>query len=103
MTRLRERDYLAAWAAFVVCATIGGMIVGFFAGAILGAIIGALHGPTQYIQIWGGVVGFFAGLPVSYGFFRLFVTKMLISRLATLPSIPSSTPESVESTTRAIG
>lgn len=102
MTRLRERDFLAAWAAFVTCATIGGIIVGFFAGAILGAVIGALHGPTHYIQVWGGVAGFFAGLPVSYGFFRLFVKKFLIARLAMPPSIPSPASEAIGSLSQEV-
>ena len=77
---IRESDYIKTWAAFAVCATIGGFIAGFFAGLVVGVILKAVGSSPEAMRLWGSVAGFFAGLPVSYAFFRFFVSRMLIAR-----------------------
>ena len=57
-----------------------------------------------FVVRWAGYLksGFFAGLPVSYGFFRLFVKKLLIDRLAIPPSMPNPAPDPMGSASKEV-
>ena len=90
---LREIDYLKTWAAYVVCETIGGFIAGAIAGGILGFILALAGVHSSSLKLWGGIAGFIAGLPVSYGFFRFFVSQMLISHIQGAEQEPNQAPE----------
>jgi hypothetical protein len=92
--KLREIEYIKAWAAFMACTTVCGFIVGVVAGAILGVLYAITGSDTSSLKLWGSIAGFFAGLPVSYAFFRLFVSKMIVSRLADAAETPIHTAES---------
>jgi hypothetical protein len=89
---LREIDYFKTWAAYIACVTIGGFIVGAIAGGILGVVLTLAGVHSNSLKLWGGLAGFIAGLPVSYGFFRLFVSQMLIPRIQVAGEKPNQPP-----------
>jgi hypothetical protein len=91
---LKETDYLKAWAAFFVCAAVGGGLAGAIAGGILGAILGAAGASIESIKLAGGIAGFFVGLPISYFSFRFFVSRWLIQKLSFEQS-PDGAPTNV--------
>jgi hypothetical protein len=78
---LRESDYLKAWAAYFVCALFGSGVAGALLGGILGFIMGSSGSSLDSIRLVCGLGGFVAGLPVSYLFFRLFVSRMLVQKI----------------------
>ena len=90
-TSLREADYLKAWAAFAACATVGGFVAGLVVGVILGFSLRAAGASPETAKILCAIAGFIAGLPVSYFFFKMFVSKFLIARL-TYTTAPSGIP-----------
>ena len=78
---LKEIDYLKTWALITVCATVGGFIVGALVGGICGGILGGIGVSIRTIKVICGVLGFVVGLPVSYFFFRLFVSRFIVQKL----------------------
>ena len=76
--RPKETDYLTGWAFFVLCTTIAGFIVGAVVGAVLGAILKFVGAPPTMITIVCGGAGFVASLPISYLFFRIFVSRFVV-------------------------
>src|SRR5436190_4533898 len=78
---LKETDYIKAWALFTLCATVGGFIVGAVVGGIIGGALGAAGVPIQTITFVCAGAGFIAGLPVSYLFFRLFVSRLIVQKI----------------------
>jgi hypothetical protein len=87
---LAEKDYLKAWAAFVLCATLGGFVAGFVVSVILGFALRAANVAAGVSQVWCSIAGFVASLPVSYIFFKIFVSKFLIARIT--PAASNNTP-----------
>jgi len=89
---LHEADYIKAWAAFVVCATIGGFVAGFVAGVVLAIPLKASGMAQGVAQVWCSIAGFFAGLPVSYACFRFFVSRLLVERITrtVVPPLPNA-------------
>src|SRR4051794_33087465 len=85
-TELKEMDYLKPWALSTVCATAGGFVVGAIVGMIFGAILGGLGVPLRSIKVICGFLGFLSGLPVSYIFFRIFVSRLIVHKIAEQPS-----------------
>ena len=85
--QLKETDYLKTWAIFAVCATIGGFIAGAIVGAIVGATMGVTGVSAQTNRFVCGIMGFIAGLPISYLFFRLFVSRFIVQKL-TMRTVP---------------
>lgn len=79
---VRESEYFLAWLAFFACTTIGGLVLGGAVGFVLGVILGAAGVEPKALTLLGGALGFVLSLPVSYGFFRLFVSKMIVQRVA---------------------
>ena len=79
--QLKETDYIKTWGLFVICATVGGFIAGAVVGGIAGAVLGAARVPIQTIRVVCGGLGFIAGLPISYLFFRLFVSRFIVRKL----------------------
>ena len=82
--QIKEMDYIKTWALFALCATIGGAIAGAVIGGLLGAVLGAAGVPIQTIRLVCGGAGFLAGLPISYLFFRIFVSRFIVQKLAAL-------------------
>ena len=81
-TELKEIDYLKTWALVTVCATAGGFVVGALIGGIFGGVLGAMGVPIRTIKVICGLLGFMAGLPVSYLFFRIFVSRLIVYKIA---------------------
>ncbi len=77
---LQESDYVRAWALFFICSAIGSALAGAVAGAITGAVIGIAgispRGDSREFLIITTIAGFLGGLPVSYFFFRLSVSRL---------------------------
>jgi uncharacterized protein (DUF697 family) len=88
---VKEWEYLLTWFVFWLCATIGGGIVGAIFGAIAGAILGLMGCETRVIKIVCAILGGVVALPVSYGFFRLFVAKMIVRKVS--ERLSKSAPE----------
>jgi multisubunit Na+/H+ antiporter MnhE subunit len=80
-TELKEIDYLKPWALATICATVAGFVVGAIVGAIFGGVLGAIGVPIGAIRIICGLLGFVAGLPISYIFFRIFVSRFIVNKL----------------------
>src|SRR5262245_40536585 len=79
--QLKETDYVKTWALFTLCATAGGFIAGAVAGGILGAALGAAGVPIHIIKVLCSGAGFLIALPISYLFFRLFVSRFIVEKL----------------------
>jgi ABC-type uncharacterized transport system permease subunit len=80
--QLNEIDYLKTWGLFALCATIGGFIAGALVGAILGGVLGGAGASLKTIKVVCGTAGFIVGLPISYLFFRLFVSRFIVHKLS---------------------
>jgi|GEM_PF-2183135 hypothetical protein len=80
MQTVTEYDYLKTWALYAFCTALGGMVAGAVAGGVLGAILGASGWSPKSVAIPTALAGFIASLPVSFFFFRLFVSRMLASK-----------------------
>ncbi len=81
-TRLKEIDYLKAWAVFWILSTVGGFIVGMVGGAMLGFILGGLGVRMHTIKILCGGLGFLLGIPVSYLLFQFSIRRFLVPKLS---------------------
>ena len=81
ITPLKEKDYLKAWALYVLYATTCGFLAGAITGSIAGAILRVLGKSVTTIQVVSSIVGFLSGLPLSYMFFRIFVIRYLVEKL----------------------
>ena len=89
--QLNEIDYLKTWGLFALCATLGGFIAGALVGAVLGGALGAAGASVNTIKVVCGTAGFIVGLPISYLFFRLFVSRFIVHKLsAQIPSDAAS-------------
>jgi uncharacterized membrane protein len=93
-SKLKEIDYLKAWAVFWVLATIGGAIVGFVAGAMLGFVLGGLGVHTRTIAVLCGDLSFVLCIPLSYVLFQFSIRMFLIPKLSPpegmTPQIPAN-------------
>jgi hypothetical protein len=87
--KLKEIDYLKAWAVFWILSTIGGAIVGLVAGAIVGFILGGLGAHTHTIRIVCGGLAFLLGIPISYLLFQLSIRMFLVPKLSPPEGTPS--------------
>ena len=81
---IKETDYIKAWSLFWLCATVAGLICGAVIGAILGAAMGAAGVPIPTIQVVCGIAGFLVSIPISYLFFRIFVSRFIVQKLNAL-------------------
>ena len=77
---LQESDYVRTWALFFICSAIGSALAGAVGGGIAGAVLGIAgitpRGDPKEFMIITTIAGFLAGLPVSYFFFRLSVSRL---------------------------
>ena len=73
---VQERDYFIAWIQFAICNALGGAIAGAVAGGLVGMVIGPHHLNPKVFMLATAGAGFVASLPVSYFFFRLFVSRL---------------------------
>ena len=95
---IKESDYLKAWFLFWLCATVGGFIGGAIIGGILGAAMGVAGVPIRTIQIICGIAGFLLSVPLSYLFFRIFVSRCIVQKLTTfVPDAQNPAPTFVQS------
>lgn len=78
---LKEIDYVKTWALLTICAMVGGFVVGAVVGGICGGVLGALGVSVRAIKGICGILGFLAGLPISYLFFRVFVSRFIVHKL----------------------
>src|SRR5688500_15171769 len=91
--QIKESDYIKTWALMWLCSTVGGFLVGAIVGGILGGAMGVAGIPVSTIRIICGVVGFVLSVPISYLFFRLFVSRFIVQKLTsqiTAPAVPPS-------------
>jgi len=79
---LKESDYLLGWFLFFICTTLCGFIAGAVAGGLIGIVlaVSGVQNVTAF-QVAGGIAGFLVSLPISYGFFRLFVGKFIVNKI----------------------
>jgi hypothetical protein len=89
-TRLKEIDYLKAWAFFWVLSTVGGLIIGFVAGAMLGFVLGGLGVHMRTIKVVCGGLGFLLGIPLSYFLFQFSIRTFLIPKLSPPEAAPAA-------------
>ncbi len=88
---IQERDYFVAWILFAICNALGSLVTSTMVAALVGKFLFPHHVDFKIIMfaISGG--GFVASLPVSYFFFRLFVSRLCF-RIGTVsarvPSLP---------------
>jgi hypothetical protein len=73
---IQERDYFVTWVQFAICNALGGAVAGAIAGAIVGALLGSPHANPKLFVFATAGAGYVASLPVSYFFFRLFVSRL---------------------------
>jgi len=90
--KLKEIDYLKAWAVFWILSTIGGGIVGLVAGALVGFILGGLGAHTHTIRIVCGGLGFLLGIPISYLLFQFSIRIFLLPKLSPTEGVTSPNP-----------
>src|SRR5215467_8980906 len=93
-SKLKEIDYLRAWAVFWVLSTVGGFLVGLVAGGMLGFVLGGLGVHMRTIKILCGVLGFLLGIPLSYFLFQFSIRKFLVPKLSAPDGEASPTPAS---------
>ncbi len=85
---IKESDYIKAWALSWLCYTVAAFIVGAIVGAVLGAAMGMAGMPIRTIQIICGIAGFLVSIPVSYLFFRIFVSRFIVQKITDVVSNP---------------
>jgi ABC-type uncharacterized transport system permease subunit len=90
-SKLKELDYIKAWAVFWVLSTVGGLLVGFVAGGMLGFVLGGLGVHMRTIKILCGGLAFLLGLPVSYFLFQFSIRMFLVPKLSPPESAPQQT------------
>ncbi|HYH43947.1 MAG TPA: hypothetical protein VD867_18405 [Burkholderiales bacterium] len=78
---MKERDFVKAFLALLLAGFLGGVVAGMVFGGIFGAI-GAFTGSMAMVQIVAPVLSGLAGLALSYMFFRLFVLRFIVRKLA---------------------
>lgn len=89
---VKETEYLLAWFVFWLCSAIGGFILGAVIGGILGGIMGAAGVNIQTIKIVAGTLGFIISIPISYVFFRIFVSVMIVKKIEDRLSVQPASP-----------
>ena len=82
MKTLRHVDYVKAWLAYTLGATILGAFGGAFIGLILGIIFVAARVPPSQGKIIVAIAGLMFAIPFSYLMFRLAVKRFIVSKLA---------------------
>ena len=93
-SKLKELDFLKAWAFFWLLSTIGGALVGFVAGGMLGFVLGGLGVHARTIAVVCGGLGFVLGIPISYLLFQFSIRIFLVPKL--------SPPDGVAPTTSVV-
>jgi hypothetical protein len=86
---VKESEYFLAWLVFWLCSTIGGGILGAIIGVAVGAILGIMKVDMKTISLTCSVLGGVFAIPVSYLFFRLFVSKMIVRKISNRIAAPA--------------
>ena len=82
MKALRHFDYVKAWLAYTLGATILGAFGGALIGLILGIIFVAASVPPSQGKIITAIAALIFAVPFSYFMFRLAVKRFIVSKLA---------------------
>lgn len=72
------RDYLKSWLLFFLIATIGGAFAGGLLGVVAGGVMGANGVPIDRIILVCKILGFCAGVPISFFTFRWSVRTYIV-------------------------
>jgi hypothetical protein len=80
--KLKELDYIKAWAFFWVLSTLGGALAGLVGGGLLGFILGGLGFHIRTIRFLCGGFGFLLGIPISYLIFQFSIRMFLVPKLS---------------------
>jgi len=76
---LRERDYIKAWALFLL-----GLWAGYYVSGLVGGLIGYFianaGGSVRAVKLASGAGGLFVAIVGSYLSFRFTVSKLLLPR-----------------------
>lgn len=75
MKHLTEGQYFKTWAPFFLCTTLLGALAGAVAGGAMGALFGAAVAERKGILLLG-VFSLLVNAPISYVFFRIFVSRL---------------------------
>lgn len=73
-----NRHYLKSWLLFFLIATIGGAVAGGILGVVGGGVMGAGAVPMDRIILVCKILGFLAGMPISFFTFRWSVRTYIV-------------------------
>lgn len=85
---LTDAQYFKAWLPFFLCTTLAGMVAGAIAGGAMGALFGPLVQEPRGILLLT-VFSVLFNAPLSYVFFRLFVSRLVTTNTPQPVSVPS--------------
>jgi hypothetical protein len=85
---IQELDYFVSWVQFAICNALGGAVAGAIAGGLVGICLGPHHVDPKVFMLSTAGAGFVASLPVSYLFFRFFVSRLWLRKCAASAQIP---------------
>jgi len=80
-----EGAYVAAWALFILCATVAGFVATVVAGLIVRFVCALLDATPESVVAASGIVGFLLTLMVSYLILRVVVATLIVQRSTRTP------------------
>lgn len=85
-----QAGYLKSWFLFFLIATVGGAIAGGLLGVVGGGVMGASGVPMERIIQISRILGFLAGVPISFFTFRWSVRTYIVDPMRESAIPPNS-------------